>query len=235
MVDVRGILGNAAELLLVAVRSFLLTLLLLLFLGVALAAASYWILSGSNWVYAVVAALVALIECIVVGIILAAKRAIAVTLVHGLRKHRIGSAAVRMVFDRLLGVKTEELHGERGGWMTRTAEHCHSRRPRKASITRSTASSMLPPKAAVRSAGCVAAYRADCSAPSTNTRWYTSATKTPNTAASISSRCGTTSAHIDGMLIGKLRGGINLWTITVLVGLPVQILALDYVVFALLK
>jgi hypothetical protein len=60
MVDVRGIVGDVAGLLLVAARSFLLTLLLMLLLGGILAVASYWILSGPHWVYGVVAALVAL-------------------------------------------------------------------------------------------------------------------------------------------------------------------------------
>ena len=222
--------------LLVGVRSFLLTLLFMLLLGIILAAASYWILSSPHWVYGVVAALVALIECVVVGVVLAGKRAIAVTLVHGLRKYQIGSAAVRLVFGRLLGVTAEEEHGERGGWLTRTAER----------LPLSQAEKRLDD-----------AVHGILSAPSEGggmTGWlrrrvqnrlvgtvhkYTLASFREENAryggvdlAKVQSDLG---ERIDGMLIGKLRGGINVWTLAVLVGLPAQILALDYVVFAFLK
>src|SRR5262249_60003993 len=121
MVELREIVGSVADLLLTAVRSFLLTLLLMLLLGAVLAPVSYWMLSGRHWVYGLIAALVALAECAIVGVILAAKHAVAGTLVHGLRKSHIGSAAVRLVFDRLLGGSKEETHGETGGGAEKTA------------------------------------------------------------------------------------------------------------------
>src|SRR5262249_33960841 len=122
VIEMRAIIADAAGLLLVAVRSFLGTLLIMVLLGVALAAASYWLLSGPHWVYGLIAALIALLECTVVGVLLAGKRAIVMAMVHGLGKYQLGSTAVRLVFDRLLDCSAEREQGERGGWVTRSVE-----------------------------------------------------------------------------------------------------------------
>ncbi|HEY7315441.1 MAG TPA: hypothetical protein VH643_39290 [Gemmataceae bacterium] len=236
MPDVRGILGDVAGLLLVAVRSFLLTLLFMVLLGVVLAAASYWILSSPHWGYGVIAALVALIECIVVGIILAVKRAVAVTLVHGLHKYQIASAAVRLIFGRLLGVAADETHGERGGWMTRTAERLPLSQAEKrlekaihgivnAPSEGGSPTSWLRRRVQTRLLGAVHKYTLAHFRDEDARHGGVDLVK-------VQTDLG---ARIDGIMIRKLRGGINLWTILVLVGLPVQILALAYVVLALVK
>jgi hypothetical protein len=235
MVDMRGIVGDVAGLMLVAVRSFLLTLLLLLFLGVALAAASYYIFSGSHWVYGLIAALVALIECVVVGIMLGAKRAVIVAVLHGLRKYHLGGAAVRLIFGRLLGVSAEGTHGERGGWATRTAER-------------------LPLAQAEQRLGNAIHYLVRAPTDSGLTGWLRRRVQIRLTdtvgkltlarfreehaqhggvdLAKVQTDLGD---RIDSLLIGKLRGGINLWMVIALVGLPFQILVTDYIVLALLK
>ena len=236
MVDLRGAVGNIAGLLTVAVRSFLLTLLFLLLLGVVLAVASYWILSGRYWVYGLVAALVALVECVIVGVVLAAKRAVAVTLVHGLHKYEIGRGAVRLLFGRLLGVTAEEVHGQRGGWVTRTAE----RLPLAQAEERLNEAVQGIVEAPVEGGGPTGWLRRRVQIRLLCTvHKYTLAHFREEDArhggvdlVKVQSDLG---ERMDGMLIGKLRGGINGWTIAVLVGLPAQILALDYVVLALLK
>jgi hypothetical protein len=233
---VRGIAGDVAGLLLIAVRSFLLTLLFMLLLGVVLAASSYWILSGPHWVYGAVAALVALIECIAVGIVLAAKRATAVTLVHSLCKYKIGSAAVRLIFGRLLGVTADEAHGERGGWLTRTAERLPLSQAEKRldeaihSIVNAPSegggpTGWLRRRVQTRLLGAVHKY----------TLAHFRAEDARHGGVDLVQVQSDLGERIDGMLIGKLRGGINVWTFAVLIGLPVQIIALDYVVLALLK
>ncbi|HEY7426825.1 MAG TPA: hypothetical protein VH682_21495 [Gemmataceae bacterium] len=236
MVELREIVGSVAGLLLAAVRSFLLTLLLMLLLGATLAAASYWILSGRHWVYGLIAALAALAECAIVGVILAAKRAVATTLVHGLRKSHIGSAAVRLIFDRLLGVSAEETHGERGGWATKTAERLPLAQAEKrlgdairqlihAPATEGGLTGYVRRRLQARLLGLVhkltlASFREE---------------DARHGGVDLAKVQGDLGERIDGLLVGKLRGGVNLWTILVLVGLPVQILALSYVVLALLK
>jgi hypothetical protein len=236
MPDVREILGDVAGLLLVAVRSFLLTLLFMLLLGVVLAAASYWILSGPHRGYGAIAALVALIECLVVGIILAAKRAVAVTLVHGLHKYQIASAAVRLIFDRLLGVSAERTHGERGGWTTRTVERLPLAQAEKRLDTAihgivnapsdgGGPTGWLQRRVQTRLLGAVHKY--------TLARFREEQAQHGGVdLAKVQADLGD---RIDGLLIGKLRGAINLWMVVALVGLPFQILATDYIALALLK
>ena len=236
MINMRGTMGNVAGLLLVTVRSFLLTLLFMLLLGVVLAIASYWILSASHWVYGVVAALVALFECIAVGIILATKRAIAVTLLDGLHKYQIGSAAVRLIFGRLLGVSATENHGERGGWLTRTVERLPLAEAERrldeaihglvnAPSEGGGQTSWLRRRVQNRLLSTVYKY----------TLAHFRAEHAQHGGVDLVKVQGDLGERIDGMLIGKLRGGINVWTVAVLIGLPGQILALDYVVLALLK
>lgn len=236
MPDMRAILGDIAALLRVGVRSFVLTSLLMLLLGAVLAALSYWIFSGHHWVYGLIFALVALIECIVVGFVLAAKRAIAVTLNHGLRRYQLGGAAIRLIFDRLLGVTAEEAHGERGGWMTKTAE----RLPLAQAETRlqeairahlhapavdGGASGWLRRRLQARLLGAIHKY--------TLARFRDEDAQ--HGGVDLVRVRDDLGERINGMLLSKLRGGINVWTAAVLIGLPVQVLALDYIVLAFLK
>jgi hypothetical protein len=232
----RGILRSVTGLLLVAGRSFLLTLLFMLLLGVVLATASCGILSGPHWLFGLVAALVALTECVCVGVVLAAKRAIAVTLVHALREYRIASTAVRLIFGRLLGVKAEEAHGERGGWATRTVERLPLVQAEKrleeaihehlsASVEGSGLNGWLSQRVQSRLLRAVHAF--------TLARFRDEDARHGGVdLVKVQSDLG---ERIDALLLGKLRGGINVWMMVILVGLPVQILALDYVVLALLK
>lgn len=236
MVDLRVIVGGVAGLMQAAVRSFLITLLLMLLLGAVLAGASYWMLAGQNSAYGLIAALVALAECAIAGVVLAAKRAVAATLLHGLRKSQIGSATVRLIFDRLLGVSAEETHGERGGWATKTAECLPLAQAEKrlgdairhlvrAPSNEGGPTAWIRRRMQVRLFGLVqkltlASFREE------------NARHGGVDLAKVQDDLG---KHIDGLLIGKLRGGVNLGALLILVGLIIQILALDYVLLTLLK
>jgi hypothetical protein len=236
MLELRGIVGGVAGLMLVAVRSFLLTLLLMLLLGTVLAAASYWLLSGQHWVYGLILALIALVECAIVGVILAAKRAVAATLVHGLRKSHIGSAAVRLIFDRLLGVAEEGTPGERGGWATKTAERLPLAQAEKrlsdairhlihAPSTEGGLTGRVRRRVQARLLGLVHKFTLASFREEDARHGGVDLTKVQ----------GALGERIDNLLAGKLRSGVNLWTILILVGLPIQILALNFVVLSLLK
>ena len=133
-------------------------------------------------------------------------------------------------------MKAEEAHGERGGWVTRTVERLPlaqaEKRLEEAIREHSRASSedsgptdWLSRRVRTRLLGAVHEY--------TLARFRDENAQHGGVdLVKVQSDLG---ERIDAMLIGKLRGGINVWMIVILVGLPVQILALDYVVFALLK
>jgi hypothetical protein len=236
MVDLRAIGGIVGGLLLVAVRSFVCTLLGLLALGVILAACSYFILAQRHPVYGVLAALVALLGCLAVGVVLGAKRAPVMALVHGLRKHRLGALSVRLIFERLLGVHAEQAFGERGGVVARAVERLPLAQAEKR-LDEAVTELLDAPAQGGGLAGRIRRRLQNILLRAV--RKYTLARFREEDAqhggidlVRVQAEMG---ERIDGLLIGKLKRGINLWTGLILVGLPVQVIALDYVVLALLK
>jgi hypothetical protein len=89
--------------------------LVLAALGAAIAAPAPW------WAISLVMA-VAVAASTVGGIVLAPKRAISGAIADGLRRLGLGRVVCNLVFDRLLGVKEEEQHGERGAAVAQRAE-----------------------------------------------------------------------------------------------------------------
>src|ERR671936_114516 len=94
-------------------------------LGVLLAGASYYLMAWGQapLVYGIVAALVSLAECAVVGVVLAGKRALAMALVHAVGSQRMGGLAVRLIFKRVIDELLRAAPGPRGpsgavrGWL----------------------------------------------------------------------------------------------------------------------
>jgi hypothetical protein len=120
--DVRSIGNHLASLAWVAMRSFVGTVLVLTLVGVVLAGLSYCFLPEYHWIYGAIAIVVTLIESVTTGFVLGAKRAVAIAVAHGLGSLRLGGALVRLVFERMLGVAGGEEIGERGGRITRGLE-----------------------------------------------------------------------------------------------------------------
>lgn len=236
MADLRRIGESIARLLLIAVRSFLFTLLFMLLLGVVLAVVSYQILAESNPVYGLIAAIVALAECVLVGVPLGVKRAIAGALVAGLQKYRIGSTLVQLLFGRLLGVSVEEAHGERGGWLARTAEHLPLAQAEKR-IDDALHGLLHAPSEGGSLTGWL--HRRVQNQLLASVRKLTLTRFREENAQhggvdliKVQRELG---EHIDDWLISKFRLGTNLWTVAVLLVLPAQIVVTSYLIVALLK
>ncbi|MBI3821642.1 MAG: hypothetical protein HY289_03070 [Planctomycetes bacterium] len=121
-VDVRVLATHLAGLAWVAVRSFVGTVTVLILEGIVLATASWYVLGQYWWVYGLMAAFVALVEAVVTGIFLGAKRALVMTFAHGLGKLRLGEMLLRLVFDRMIGIASTEAVGERGGRLVQVIE-----------------------------------------------------------------------------------------------------------------
>ncbi len=123
MSTARALLGHVAGLIGVALLSLLLTLGFMLLLGSICAGASFYLLYDVPPVpaKAVIAALLALVEAVVLGTMAASKRALAASLTHGFRKLRLGRAAVQLIWSRLLG-NTKEQEPEERGRIARTIE-----------------------------------------------------------------------------------------------------------------
>src|SRR4051812_23946279 len=100
MTDVRRVAGSLAGLLGVAARAFAGTVLVLTAAGLALAAASYHVLSDHP-PYATLAATAAVAEAVAAGVTLGTRRGLVLASAHGIRTLGLGRSAVRGGFDRL--------------------------------------------------------------------------------------------------------------------------------------
>ncbi len=118
-----GILRRTvAPLAAVALRSFALTVLSMVLLGLVLSGLSFYFTYERSTLYGVLAILLALLTCTVAGFMVAGQRAIAAALMRGLREYQLGGIAVRLLFDRLLGVTEQPEPDGRGAVVARAAE-----------------------------------------------------------------------------------------------------------------
>ncbi len=95
----------------VAFRSFVGTLCLATLGGVVLAGLSCYFLREHPWFYGVLAAALALGESVTAGCVLGAKRAVMSAVAHGLGTLRLGRSFVRLIFERMAGGAEGEASG----------------------------------------------------------------------------------------------------------------------------
>jgi hypothetical protein len=105
-----------------AVRSFLLTCAAMVGAGVLAGAGSAWLAADGSTTRAVVAGVLALVLFVSVGVVLAAKRAVAAAVVEGVGQLKLATTLVALLFDHVLGVREGTAHGERGGAVAQTVE-----------------------------------------------------------------------------------------------------------------
>lgn len=220
MPSLRTIGSHVAGLAWVAVKSFVGTVLVLTLAGFVLAAIAYYFLADSFW-WGIVVAVIAVFEGIATGIFFGTKRAIIMTLAHGLAKLRLGRAAVQLVFNKLLNVSEEEEVGERGGQLAQIVER-------------------LPLAQAEKKL--TDAVQAIVAAPPDGSGWFRR--KVQNVLLNRVHKYTLVrfreegAAHggvdvlkvrkeledrVDDILVDKLRSGLNLWTIGIIIGLPLVV------------
>jgi len=112
MASLSAVVKGIGRLTQVASRSFLGTLLAMGLLGITLACACYFLLARVHPAYGVLAGVLAFLECVFVGFVLATRRAVTAALVSGLVNERLGRWAVRLTFDHLLGPSAERPPGD---------------------------------------------------------------------------------------------------------------------------
>jgi hypothetical protein len=235
MFDLRSFAKRAALLVMVALRSFALTMLAMLVLGVALAVIAYFVLAEVDPLYGVVAALLALLECAAVGVYVAGKRALVVALVTGVRGLRLGRFGVRLLFERLLGV-AEPGAGDRGGVVARVAARLPLAQA-EARLERAVRDVL----AAQPSGGGISGWvrRRLQAGLLAAVQKYTLARfraedKDQGGVDLVKVRADL-EERIDALLAAKLMRGVNGLLPMVLVGLSVQVLGLVWLALALLK
>lgn len=224
-VDFHSAGRHAASLAWVAVRSFLGTVAVFTLAGCVLAAVSYYFLRERP-VYAGIAAAVAIIEGIVTGVVLGMKRGAVLSLAHGLGRLRLGRSLIRLVFDRILKVTADEAMGERGVPVTRKIER----------LPLAQADELLT-KAVHGVTG--EAERGGWLRRKIQSRLldmvrkYTLARFREEGAAhggvDLQKVRGELEETVDDKLVDKVRGGLKLWTILTIIGLPFIVAIQTYI------
>jgi hypothetical protein len=212
-----------------ALRSFLASLLGMTLTGIVLAGLSYYVLRD-HWGYAVIGAVLAVIEAVLLGFVVGAKRAVVLAVAHGLNTLQLGRTIVRLVFDKILGVAQQA--GSPSGVAARTVER----------IPLARAEELL--KGAIRGvlgetgqggwlrqqiqAALVAAVDQ-----------YTLARFREEAAAhggiDLAKVQDELEQTIDERLVSKLRGGIGVWTALLVVALPLVVAVQTWILVLLAR
>jgi hypothetical protein len=219
----------------VAVRSFLGALLAFTLLGAGLGVLCYHLLARVHPAYGLVAGAVALLESVAVGAILAGKRALVVSLIHGLRTRRLGRSAVGLVFGRLLDVSPGQTPGG-GGAVARTA----ARLPLAQAERRLSQAVRDLLGAPAEGGGPAGALRRRLQAGLlSRARAYTLARFREGDAREGGLDPARVRAdlerRVDDFLAARLKRGVDRWTALVVVGLSVQVIGLALLALALLR
>jgi hypothetical protein len=235
VLDFPSIAGNVASLVWVAARSFAGTVLVLLSTGILLACVSYYFLSDFP-LYALIAVVVTLAESLTAGIVLGSKRAFIVALAYGLGLLRLGAFAVRMLFDRLLGVSADQQFGERGGWTARRLERIPLAQVERR-LNQVVRDLVNAPDTGAGISGWIRGRieRTLLRLVARYTLARFRAEDVERGGIDLVKMQADLEAQIDDLLIAKLRRGLNLWTILVILGLPITVCAQTYIAFALLQ
>lgn len=232
-VDLRAVGRHIAGMAWVAAKSFAGTLALLTLAGCVLAGVSYFFLRNER-VFAIVGAIVAVVEGIVTGVVFGGKRGMVMGLAHGLGQLRLGKSLIQLVFDRILKVGESEAQGgigERGGRIARTAERVplaqadEMLRTAVHGVTGETGQGgWLRRKIQGKLLGLVQKYTLarfrEEGAAHGGVDLLKVRTELEDT--------------IDDKVVEKVRGGLKVWTILVIVGLPLVVAVQTYIIVMLL-
>jgi hypothetical protein len=230
MVDLGNLFRGAAGLALVALRSFVATVVVVGLAGIVLAAVSGYLLRDQP-LYAWVAAVVALAESLAAGVVLGVKRGVILALVHGVRSLQLGRSAVRLVFERLLRVSAAEEVGERGGSLVRVVERIPLAQAERNlagvvdRIVREEEGGWLRRRAQEKLLSAVQYY--------TLARFRQESAR--HGGVDLVLVQAEVKGTIDDRLVRRLRAGLNVWTLLVVCALPAAVLAQTYIVIALLN
>ncbi len=235
MADLRSLWSQLASLTVVALRSFLGTVLVLLVLGLVLAGMSYYLL-GDHPGYGLLAAALALAESLALGVLLGGQRALLSALIQGIRSLGLGRTAVQLLFEHLLGISGEQEFGARGGTIARTVEHLPLAQAEerlnqvvrdllRAPAAGSKATGWIRRRLEAKLVGSVQKY--------TLARFREEGAQQGG--VDLRKVQQTLEGRVDDWVMAKLQAGRTGWTVLVSVGLPTLVLVQTYLVIALLK
>lgn len=229
--ELEPILKNAVGLARIAVGVWTSTFVAFAMAGVVLGGAScYWLRDYPF--YGALAAVIAVAEGIALGVMLANKRAIVLSLAHGLGSMRLGQAAVRTIFERLLGVSDEKEPGR----IARVAARIPLAQAQQRLVATVNALVHEPAQGSTMTGWLRRKLR---SALLNLVQKYTLARFRDQDASEpgvdlvkVKEELEET---IDKHLVARLKAGMNLWIWLAAIGLPAAVFGQTYMIMALLK
>lgn len=228
--DVRSIGSHLGSLAGVALRSFVGTIFVVTLAGIVLAGLSCYFLREHHWLYGLIAIVAALIESVTTGFVLGVKRALALALAHGLGALRLGRALVRLVFERMLGVTPDEQLGERGGRIAQSLERLPLAQAEGRlnavirDMTGGAQGGWLRQKIHTWLLEAVRKY--------TLARFRYEETR--HGGIDLLKVQEELERNVDDALVQKVRGGLRLWTMLVIIGLPLTVAVQTWIAIMLL-
>lgn len=230
-IDIRSLGSHLASLAWVALRSFAATVAVLTLAGVILAGLSYYFLREYHWAYGAIAAAVALLESVTAGVVLGAKRAVVMAVAHGLSRLRLGQSLVDLVFERMLGVAEGEELGERGGRIAQGLERlplAQAEALLSGAVRKVTGDAeqggWMQRKIQTQLLGAVRKY--------TLVRFRAEGAKQGG--IDLLKMKEELEQTVDDKLVRKVRGGLQLWTALVVIGLPFIVAVQTWLILMLL-
>lgn len=213
--DIRAIGGHATKLTWNALRSFLGTLLIVVAFGLALSGMSYYFLSGTHWPYRVSASVLVLVESVALGVFISWKQAVVAAVAYAFTGLRLGGKLVAAVFDRM-GVG-DDVQGGVPGKIARGLE----------SVPLAQAEAMLT-AAVHKLTGDISQAgwmkRTVQAKLLGATKKYTLARFREENARHGSVELPKLRRELEGTIddavVRRVRGGLRIWTVVILLGLP---------------
>jgi hypothetical protein len=189
------------------------------FAGIVLAALSWYFLRGQHWVYSVVGAVVAMAESIATGFILGLKRAFALTTVQALVSLGMGRAIIGRIFGKM-----EIADSALKRLPLAQAEQSLAGAVRNLTGGDAAEGSWLRRKVQARLLGFVQEF--------TLARFRQENQK--HGGIDLLKVRQELESSVDSAVVQRVRGGLFIWTIVVIVGLPAVVAAQTWLAIALL-
>jgi hypothetical protein len=215
----------------IALRTFISTVVVLTFSGIILAGLSWFFLREHHWIYGTIAVLVALVESVTTGIVLGTKRGMVMAMAHGLGKLRLGRSLVSLVFDRMLGVAGGSQLDERGGKIVQTVERLPLAQAEKLLGT-AVQGVMGDMEQRGRLGRKIQTRVMEAIRTVTLARFRQEDTTTGG--IDLSKVKEELERTVDDGLVRKVRGGLWLWTVLVIVLLPSVVAAQTWIIIMLI-
>lgn len=235
MIDRRSLSDTTRRLFGVAFRSLASTVLITLIMGVVMGVLSYFYLKEQAGL-AVIVAVLTIVESLAAGIALGCKYGFVMALIQGLRDLKVGSSMVRVVFNRLLANPDADETGDRGNWVAQSLERLPLAQAEQR-LSRVITDSLGAEPSGNRWTGRFQ-RRIETRLLRTVEKYTLEQFRNEDArfgGVDLEKVRNHLESQVDEWMVARLRAGVRIWTLAILIGLPLTVFAQAYTALALSK